>query len=223
MAGVQESFSEVTKEDLIAKLLTKEYNSIYKRNSISDLNDRRKSNDRDDRPRRERGKRNSRGSEEGMKTFFINLGLKDDINKGALLGYVCDVTGISGAQVGRIVMDKTHSYMDVSEDIAAQLLTLDGKQRNGHDLRVNEHKGAVKEPARERGGRGGGGFKGRRSGNDSGGGFKGRSNSGGSGHRRRRSDSNGGSNNRSDRRRDKSSSDNNDKGSKRGGFKGRKW
>nr|WP_238566608.1 DbpA RNA binding domain-containing protein [Nonlabens ulvanivorans] len=117
-----------------------------------------------------------------MKTYFINLGLKDDINKGALLGYVCDTTGISGAQIGRIVMDKTHSYMDVAEDVASQILTLDGKQRNGHDLRVNEHKGVVKEPARERGGRGGrsgGGFKGRRDSNG-GGGYKGRSNSGGS-------------------------------------------
>lgn len=224
LAEVQASFADVTKEELIAKLLTKEYNSIYKRNSISDLNDRSKGRDRDDSPRRERGKRTSRGTEEGMKTFFINLGLKDDINKGALLGYVCDTAGISGAQVGRIVMDKTHSYMDVSEDIAAQLLTLDGKQRNGHDLRVNEHKGEVKEPARERGGRGGG-FKGRGRGNDSGGGgFKGRSNSGGSGHRGRRSDSDSSSGNRSSRRKDSSSNGGSDKGSSsRGGFKGRKW
>lgn len=232
MTAVQESFVDVSKEELIAKLLTKEYNSIYKRNSISDLNDRRKSNDRDDRPRRERGKRNSRGSEEGMKTFFINLGLKDDINKGALLGYVCDVTGISGAQVGRIVMDKAHSYMDVTEDVSSQLLSLDGKQRNGHDLRVNEHKGEVKEPARNRGGRGrrdggGGGFKGRRGGNDSGGGYKGRSNSGGSSHRGRRSDSdNNSTGNRSSRRRSDSSSSTGKErssGGNRGGFKGRKW
>ena len=220
--AVQESFADVTKEELIAKLLTKEYNSIYKRNSISDLNDRSKGRDRDDSPRRERGKRTSRGTEEGMKTYFINLGLKDDINKGALLGYVCDTTGISGAQIGRIVMDKTHSYMDVAEDVAAQILTLDGKQRNGHDLRVNEHKGVVKEPARERGGRSGGGFKGRRDSNG-GGGFKGRSNSGGSSHRGRRSDADSGSGNRSSRRRSDSSSSGNDSGGNRGGFKGRKW
>jgi len=227
MTTVQESFTDVTKEELIAKLLTKEYNSIYKRNSISDLNDRSKGRDRDDRPRRERGKRNSRGAEEGMKTYFINLGLKDDINKGALLGYVCDVTGISGAQVGRIVMDKTHSYMDVAEDVASQLLTLDGKQRNGHDLRVNEHKGEVKEPARDRGGRGrrdGGGFKGRRNDSGGGGGYKGkgRSNSGGSNHRGRRSDSDG---NRSERRSKRSDSSSSGKsgGNRGGGFKGRKW
>ncbi|PRX14104.1 DEAD/DEAH box helicase [Nonlabens ulvanivorans] len=226
LTAVQESFADVTKEELIAKLLTKEYNSIYKRNSISDLNDRSKGRDRDDSPRRERGKRTSRGTEEGMKTYFINLGLKDDINKGALLGYVCDTTGISGAQIGRIVMDKTHSYMDVAEDVAPQILTLDGKQRNGHDLRVNEHKGVVKEPARERGGRGGrsgGGFKGRRDSNG-GGGYKGRSNSGGSSHRGRRSDSdNSGSGNRNSRRRSDSSSGGNDSGGNRGGFKGRKW
>lgn len=236
MTTVQESFADVTKEELIAKLLTKEYNSIYKRNSISDLNDRSKGRDSDDRPQRERGKRTSRGSEEGMKTFFINLGLKDDVNKGALLGYVCDTTGISGTQIGRIVMDKTHSYMDVAEDVAAKMLTLDGKQRNNHDLRVNEHKGEVKEPARERGGRsgrdsgGGGGFKGRRNDSSGGGGYQGRSNSGGSSHRGRRSDSDSSSSsgNRSSRRNNDSSSSSSagsDKsgGSNRGGFKGRKW
>nr|WP_238565936.1 DbpA RNA binding domain-containing protein [Nonlabens ulvanivorans] len=160
-----------------------------------------------------------------MKTYFINLGLKDDINKGALLGYVCDTTGISGAQIGRIVMDKTHSYMDVAEDVASQILTLDGKQRNGHDLRVNEHKGVVSEPARERGGRSGGGFKGRR--DSGGGGFKGRRSNdsgGGGGYKGKRSDSGSSDRgNRSSRRGNDSSSSGNDSSGNRGGFKGRKW
>lgn len=217
--AIQEKFAEVSKEELLAKLLTKEYNAIYKRNSINDLTDRSKVRD-DGGSRRERGRVRG-GKEEGMKTFFVNLGLKDNINKGALLGFVCDTTGVKGSEIGRIVMDRNHSYMDVQEDLAAVMMTLNGKKRDGHELRVNEHTGEVKEPARDRG-RGGGG-RGRDRDRSSGGGFKGRSSSGGSGHRGRRSDSNNSGGNRSSRRKDSSSGGGNKKGGSRSGFKGRKW
>jgi ATP-dependent RNA helicase DeaD len=165
-------FADLSKEDVLIRLLSQEYNRIYKRNSIKDVNDRSEYKEKGG-PRRERGRR-SAGREEGMKTYFVNLGLKDGINKGALLGYVCDTVGIAGNQVGRIVMDRTHSYMDVAEDVAVKMLLLDGQQRNGHDLRVNEHKGAVKEPSR-RDRNGGGRDRNRKSSHN--GGFKGRSKS----------------------------------------------
>lgn len=185
--SVMESFSEISKEEILAKLLTKEYNSIYKRNSITDLNDRKEYKDdgRGD-SGRERGKK-SRGKEEGMKTFFINLGRKDNINKGALLGYVCDTTGISGNDIGRIVLDGAHSFMDVKEEEAPKMEKLNGAERDGRELRVNVHTGAVVESrdrgrSRDGGGKGrssskSGGFKGRSSRDDknSEGGFKGRS------------------------------------------------
>jgi ATP-dependent RNA helicase DeaD len=146
---VLERFDDLSKEEIIKRLLTKEYNSIHKRNSISDLNDRSKP--KNDREPRERGNR-SRGKEEGMKTYFINLGRKDDMNKGALLGFVCDATGISGNDVGRIVLDGAHSFMDVREEVAGKLDKLNGMNRNGHDIRANEHHGKVTE-SRDRGGR----------------------------------------------------------------------
>lgn len=180
--SVVESFSDISKEEILAKLLTKEYNSIYKRNSITDLNDRKeyKDNGRGD-SGRERGKK-SRGKEEGMKTFFINLGRKDNINKGALLGYVCDTTGISGNDIGRIVLDGAHSFMDVKEEESSKMEKINGTERDGRELRVNVHTGAVTE-SRDRGGRSRDGGKGRRSegGRSSSdrGGFKGRSRSNG--------------------------------------------
>jgi ATP-dependent RNA helicase DeaD len=195
MTSVVDHFEDLSKEDLIARLLTKEFNSIYKRNSIKDVNDRSKGrdDDRGDRgergERRERGRTNDRGKEEGMKTYFINLGRKDNINKGALLGYVCDVTGISGNDIGRIVLDGAHSFMDVKEEVASQMLKVNGTQRDGRELRVDEHHGKVTE-SRERDDRGdgfkgkrndsggGGGYKGRKSDGDSGGGYKGRKSDG---------------------------------------------
>ncbi len=193
---VQENLTDVTKDELIAKFLTKEFNSIYKRNSITDLNDR--SSGREDKGEYRERKPRSRGKEEGMKTYFVNLGRKDDMNKGALLGFVCDVTGITGNDIGRIVLDGAHSFIDVKEEVASQMEKINTAQRNGRELRANVHDGVVTESRDSRGGRdggrgrsGGGGYKGNRD-NDSSGGYKGRSDrgsSGGSGsHRGRRDD-----------------------------------
>ena len=175
---VKASLEDVSKEELIGKFLTKEYNSIYKRNSITDLNDRSKGRE-DSGEYRERKPR-SRGREEGMKTYFINLGRKDDMNKGALLGFVCDVTGIDGKDIGRIVLDGAHSFMDVKEEVASQMEKINSAERNGRELRANEHKGEVRESRNSRGGRdggrgrSGGGYKGRRDSGSRSGGFKGR-------------------------------------------------
>ncbi|QJP35381.1 DEAD/DEAH box helicase [Nonlabens sp. Ci31] len=235
---VKASLEEVTKEELIGKFLSQEFNKIYKRNSITDLNDRSKGRE-DSGEYRERKPR-SRGKEEGMKTYFINVGRKDDMNKGALLGFVCDVTGITGNDIGRIVLDGAHSFMDVKEEVASQMEKLNGTERNNREIRANIHEGVVTE-SRDSGGRGGrdsgrgrssgGGYKGNRDGNSSGGykgnrdsdsrsggGFKGRSSDGGgSSHRGRRDDdsnSGGGFKGRSSRSNDDSSSSG-------GGFKNR--
>ncbi len=117
-----------------------------------------------------------------MKTYFINLGDKDNMNKGALLGFVCDATGISGNDVGRIVLDGAHSFMDVRQEVAPQMEKLNGLDRNGHEIRANEHKGRVTE-SRDRGrgrdrDRSSGGHRGQRDRSTSGGGgFKGRGSS----------------------------------------------
>jgi ATP-dependent RNA helicase DeaD len=186
LTTVYGQFEDLSKEDLLAKLLTKEYNSIYKRNSITDLNDRSKPRDDDRGPRRERGPRNSNGGESGMKTFFVNLGRKDNMNKGSILGFVCDATGITGAEIGRIVLDGAHTFIDVNESVAAQMDKLNGTQRDGREIRANIHTGRVVE-SRDGGGRDGGGYKGR----DGGGSRDGGSRDGGArkgGFKGRRSD-----------------------------------
>jgi ATP-dependent RNA helicase DeaD len=233
---VKASLEDVSKDELIGKFLTKEYNSIYKRNSITDLNDRSKGRE-DSGEYRERKPR-SRGREEGMKTYFINLGRKDDINKGALLGFVCDVTGIDGKDIGRIVLDGAHSFMDVKEEVAPQMEKLNSAERNGRELRANVHDGVVKESRDSRGGRdggrgrSGGGYKGKRDG-DSGGGYKGRRDSaprsgGFKGRRRDDANSDSGSSfkdraSRPKREDSGSSNKSSDKKGSRSKFFGSKW
>lgn len=131
---VQQAFEDVSKDQLIGKLITRELEAIKRPNSIKDLNDKSKPSSR---------KKDDRGREEGMKTFFVNLGKVDNLNTGSLLGMVCEVTGISGKDFGRIVMDKKHSFMDVAENEADKMQKLDGFPFNGRQLRANLHKGRV--------------------------------------------------------------------------------
>lgn len=149
--GVMAALEGITKEQLVMKFLSREFESIYKRSSITDVNDRSKGRDRDS--GKDRGYKTN-GKEEGMKTFFLNLGRKDDVNKGAILGFICDVTGIKGKEVGRILVEGAHSFIDVSEEVAPLMKVLDGAQRDGRELRCNEHKGEVRR-SRDRGRSGG--------------------------------------------------------------------
>jgi ATP-dependent RNA helicase DeaD len=135
----RKALEEITKDQMIGKLLTRELEKIKRPSSIKNINDKSAYND-DDSTRR---KKNDRGKEEGMTTFFINVGEMDKMNKGALLGFLCDMADISGKQVGRIAMDRKHSYVDVEDSVADKVIKIDGLPYNGRELRVNEHRGRV--------------------------------------------------------------------------------
>ena len=70
---------------------------------------------------REGGKfnRNLTGSK---KRFFISLGEKQNLNKGALLRLVCSETGIESKHMGRIDIHARHAFFEVDEKASDQVL-----------------------------------------------------------------------------------------------------
>ena len=70
---------------------------------------------------REGGKfnRNLTGSK---RRFFISLGEKQNLNKGALLRLVCSETGIESYHMGRIDLHARHAFFEVDEQVAHQVL-----------------------------------------------------------------------------------------------------
>ncbi|MDF1576475.1 MAG: DEAD/DEAH box helicase [Bacteroidales bacterium] len=54
--------------------------------------------------------------------FFINLGEKQNLNKGALLRLVCSETGIESFHMGRIDIHSRHAFFEVDEKVAEQVL-----------------------------------------------------------------------------------------------------
>lgn len=134
---------EYSREELIAKFISAQLQRISSKNSLNDLNDTSKggASSYDDGGRRggrgERRDRDSRGNEAGMQRFFINLGTVDQLNKGGLLRFICDNTGLSGNEVGRITLDQRHAFFDVQESASTVVNSLNGKKYDGREIRVN--------------------------------------------------------------------------------------
>ncbi len=144
LATALDLLTEFSKEELVAKLVSQELERVSKKHSINDLNDNSPMNQRDSRGgdsgRRDKGPRRERGAfghEEGMQRFFINIGRMDNLNKGALLRYVCDNTGLKGEDVGRITLENKHSFIDVQEAAAGKIKKLNDQQYEGRAIRVN--------------------------------------------------------------------------------------
>jgi ATP-dependent RNA helicase DeaD len=112
-------FEGMTKEDVIKRFVSAEFNrfiSYYER--AGDLNAQAErdsgGDDRDRGRRRDRGK--GRGEREERDTnksrFFVSLGRKDGLNPGGLLRVICDSTGLSSRDVGRIDIMGAFSFFE---------------------------------------------------------------------------------------------------------------
>lgn len=156
---VQEAFAEFSKEDLIDKFLSKDFNRFVE--YYSDANDINASlkgggRDRDDRGRggkrdkfakggrdRDRGgKRDSgRGESQGFKTLYVSVGRKDDISVGKLIDFVCTNADVRGRVLGRIRLQDSFSFVEVeSKDAANVLKKLESSSFDGKKLKVEYAK-----------------------------------------------------------------------------------
>lgn len=117
------------------------------RGDRKDRGERRGRNDRGERSsdrgdRRDAPRSGSRsGGEEGMTTYFINLGKGDDLEKGELLKIICDSSGLRSRFVGRIQMFNQHSLFDVKDEKSRGLEAgFNGLQFKGRRIKVNPDK-----------------------------------------------------------------------------------
>lgn len=168
VAQIHENLTDFSKEELIEKFVSVEFNRFLKSYAkAGDINvDPSKVKKGKDRERTSSGRPSAN-------RVFINVGKMDGFeNKGQLLGFVCNQSGINGDSVGKIDLFDSFSFMGVDEGIGEKLINaMNGKNIENRDIRVEFSN---EKPRGERGGR-------RRSGGNSGGG---RRNSGGGSRRR---------------------------------------
>ena len=173
LPSIYEKLEGLTREELIQKFVSLEFNSFlsYYENA-KDLNDL---SSRDN-------SRGGRSVDENMTRFFINIGRKDSLNPAKLIGLINDQKITDNIEIGAIDILDTFSFFEIDKKFEEETLsTFSNNQPEFSGRGVN-----IEITKKERGVGGGGARRGRKPfGNKDGGGFgKRRSSEGFSGGRR---------------------------------------
>jgi ATP-dependent RNA helicase DeaD len=126
---------DMSREDLIKRFASLEFNRFleYYRGA-PDLNPVSRDRDRGDRDRGDRDRKQSssygnssssssegRNSSVPISSFVLNLGSKDNLDKGGLLRIICEAGGIHKSKVGRIVTGNVTSTLELPMDTFIQI------------------------------------------------------------------------------------------------------
>ncbi len=135
---VQELFAELTREELIEKLVALEMKKLS-----FDSRDLNGTERRDD---RSRGERSERGFEDrdqarsnGKTRFFINIGDMDRIDDRELIELVSMQTRLSVNDINVDKIEDKHSYFEITEQLAEKVMDdFRGFTFRGRDIRVDK-------------------------------------------------------------------------------------
>lgn len=138
MANISEQFADMSREDLIKKFVSLEFNKFleYYKNS-NDLNSK------------ERGGRDSDRGERGGRrggnysTLFLNIGEKDNLNSGTLLGFMNGMKEIpNGIDFGKIDIQRNFSFLEVEAQHEKTVLdALNGSEFDGRKVSAEPKTG----------------------------------------------------------------------------------
>lgn len=154
IAKINEELGSFTKEELIERFISVEFNRFLKAyEKADDINlepkGSRRGDDRDDR----RGGRADRmsGGTQNSKRIFINVGKLDGFeNKGQILGFICNQSGIDGNSVGKIDLFDSFAFLGVEDGVGEKLISaLNGKNIENREVRVEFSQDKPREPRSE--------------------------------------------------------------------------
>jgi ATP-dependent RNA helicase DeaD len=148
---LEEKFANVTKEEVLKRVASKEFSRFLKYyENAEDLNVRAVHRDREaatTRGPRERipigGDRAPRPSfSPGNGDFvklFVNLGTKDGFYKASFLQFVLDMSDLRKDVLGKIDMKEMNSWIEIDRRSAQQMIrAIDGKNYKGRRIRMND-------------------------------------------------------------------------------------
>ncbi len=193
LPNIYEKLSELSREELIKKFVSLEFNSFlsYYENAedLNNLSSKRDSSGR------------GRSDSENMTRFFINIGRKDSLNPARLIGLINDQRITDNIEIGAIDILDTFSFFEIDKNFeTAALAAFEANEPEFSGRSVNIE---ITKKERSGGGRRRGGDRGRRRNSDAKSGFG-----------RKRKDAN----DSSGRRRSSGSTDNRAKDKRTGGF-----
>lgn len=200
LPAVNEVLADLSKEDLIKKIVSLEFNrfiSYYRKSR--DLTSQ--VTDRDRQP--------ATAPTEGAVRYFINIGQKDDFDWMSLKDFLRDTLDLGRDDLFKVDVKEGFSFFNTDAEHADKVMSvLNAYEHNGRKINVeiSKNDGSSNSRRRDHGGRSNGGFRSDRSSSDRGGFRSDRSSSDRGGFRSDRSSSDRGS-----FRSDRSSSDRNER------------
>ncbi len=136
---VYETLKDLTKEELIQKFVSTEFNRFIKYYKDSgDINVSRQTNVKEYKRSSTKKTRSQQSRIAGQtKRFFMNAGALDNIRKGAVVRVLCDKSGISANQIGSIEILREFSFFEVSDSVSEKVLkSMKGAKIDGKEIRV---------------------------------------------------------------------------------------
>lgn len=176
MVSIMSDFADLSKEEVIKKFISAEFNRFieyYERagdlNADSDRKDRGERAERGERGERsDRFERSDRGERrernDANKTrFFVSLGKRDGLNPGGLLRVICDETGLTSSNIGKIDILPSFSFFEADDAHAQNILNkLNDADYEGNkiSIEITKQKAEPRRGASNFGGGSKGGFGG---------------------------------------------------------------
>lgn len=148
---VYHELKDLTKEDIIKRFASIEFNRFLE--YYRDAKDLNKSEGRTTRSYES-------GNDSGDDQFitgdriFINVGKMDDLEKGTLLGLICDFGEVTGDVVGKIDLKGAYSFFEVDKKYTEQIMKgFEGVEVRGRKVRLElsgPHKEQYSDKKKER-------------------------------------------------------------------------
>ncbi|WMN06511.1 DEAD/DEAH box helicase [Marivirga arenosa] len=157
--NIAAQFEDLSREDLIKKFVSVEFNKVleYYKNS-NDLNQAAK-------PGRDSEKGDRRRKEGNFNKLFLNIGQKDNLNAGTLLGWINGLQSVpNGIEFGKIDVQRSFTFMEVESQHEQTILdALNGSEFDGRKVAAEPKTGGgprkSNRPEGKRHSGGGSGFK----------------------------------------------------------------
>lgn len=143
MPNLLEKLEGYSKEELIKRFVSTEFNkflSYYENSRDLNATERAGSGGRDDFGSRRKGGRDRR-NDANKQRFFVSLGRKDGFNHGALLRLICDNTGVSKGDIGKIDILDSFSFFDADKKETETILKkMEGVDFEGTVMNIEKTK-----------------------------------------------------------------------------------
>ncbi len=147
MPMLEEKFADVTKEEVLKRVVATEFDRFLKYyENASDLNarseprlrERTDFSDRDQGRRRDTKGREYTGGGDFAR-LFVNLGTKDGFYKASFLQFILDMSDLKKESLGRIDMKEMNSWIEIDKSVASKMIrAVDGKTFKGRRIRMND-------------------------------------------------------------------------------------